>query len=197
MQVDLAVSVQAPPLACPLLAALFLPNGFEAGPLEALRIESLSRSLHVVPAFAGTLQHLILPELPWTSAYCPAQHCVAPHRIGGERSPLRGADCTVLYCKLGGSFVVPEKSRHAHPDSSNPANVCCACCPDPITAATCMAMHKKFHIRPGGHRASTLLRAFCCNAWYSRPGRHCELRGAFPGILFNCRAPRELSVSDN
>ncbi len=54
----------------PLLSAL-LSSSYEypAAPLEALRIQDLSQSLMVLGAFAGTLRHLMLPDLSWISAY--------------------------------------------------------------------------------------------------------------------------------
>ena len=39
-----------------------------AAPLEAVRVLRLRRSVGHLAAFAGTLQHLVLPGLPWTTA---------------------------------------------------------------------------------------------------------------------------------
>ncbi len=52
----------------PLLAALLPLDGSAAGPLEALRVEALSWCLEVLPAFASTLRHLMLPKLPGSTA---------------------------------------------------------------------------------------------------------------------------------
>ena len=53
----------------PLLSALHSSHECAAAPLETLRIQDLSQSLTVLRDFAGTLRHLMLPELPWITAY--------------------------------------------------------------------------------------------------------------------------------
>lgn len=63
------VQEAAPSAFGPSLLAALCPVGRTAGgPLAALRIQGLSRSLDVLPAFASTLRHLMLPQLSWMIA---------------------------------------------------------------------------------------------------------------------------------
>lgn len=52
----------------PSLLAVLRPGRAATCPLHALRIKGLSRSFDMLPAFAGTLRHLVLPNLSWTGA---------------------------------------------------------------------------------------------------------------------------------
>ncbi len=51
----------------PSLLAVLRPGRAATCPLHALRIKGLSRSFDMLPAFAGTLRHLVLPNLSWTA----------------------------------------------------------------------------------------------------------------------------------